>query len=139
MHKLSCTRQFENKFSLRSLVSTLHKLSCTRQFENKFSLHSLVSTLHKLSCTRQFENKFSLRSLVAALHKLSCTRQFENKRLVHRQTTTRHKPRLNPQTQTCGGGSWVHWLSIPMASNATCRRHQSKGNVGFARHSPNAR
>ena len=39
LHKLGGTRQFENKFSLRSLALALHKLGGTRQFESKLSLH----------------------------------------------------------------------------------------------------
>ena len=48
-------------------VVFLHKISCTRQFENKFSLRSFALSLHKISCTRQFENKFSLRSFALSL------------------------------------------------------------------------
>ena len=35
LHKISCTQQFENKFSLRSFALSLHKISCIRQFENR--------------------------------------------------------------------------------------------------------
>ena len=48
---------------------SLHKISCIRQFENKFSLRSFALSLHKISCIRQFENKFSLRSFALSLQK----------------------------------------------------------------------
>ena len=50
---------------------SLQKKSCTRQFENKFSLRSFALSLQKKSCTRQFENKFSLRSFALSLQKKS--------------------------------------------------------------------
>ena len=52
LHKISCTRQFENKFSLRSFALSLHKISCTRQFENSFH----CAHLHYL-CKNRKQNK----------------------------------------------------------------------------------
>ena len=57
LDKISCTRQFESKLSLRSFAKSLDKrifskitpslffdkASCTRQFESELSLHSLAS------------------------------------------------------------------------------------------------
>ena len=57
LNKISCTRQFESKLSLRSFAKSLNKrifskitpslffdkASCTRQFESELSLHSLAS------------------------------------------------------------------------------------------------
>ena len=57
LNKISCTRQFESKLSLRSFAKSLDKrifskitpslffdkASCTRQFESELSLHSLAS------------------------------------------------------------------------------------------------
>jgi len=50
---------------------SLQKKSCTRQFENKFSLRSFALSLQKISCTRQFESKLSLRSLALSFQKIS--------------------------------------------------------------------
>ena len=49
---------------------SLHKISCARQLENKFSLRLLALSLHKIICARQLENKFSLRLLALSLHKV---------------------------------------------------------------------
>jgi hypothetical protein len=49
-------------WKLRGKVVSLQKKSCTRQIENKLSLRSFAFSLQKKSCTRQIENKLSLRS-----------------------------------------------------------------------------
>ena len=67
LQKKSCTRQIENKLSLRSFAFSLQKKSCTRQIENKLSLRSFAFSLQKKSCTRQIENKLSLRSFAFSL------------------------------------------------------------------------
>ena len=54
----------------RKNTLSLQKKSCTRQFENKFSLRSFALSLQKISCTRQFESKLSLRSLALSLQKI---------------------------------------------------------------------
>ena len=48
LHKLGGIRQFENKFSLRSLALTLHKLGGTGQRENKLLQPTTCQTTKEL-------------------------------------------------------------------------------------------
>ena len=79
LHKVSCTRKSENKFSFHSFALPLHKVSRTRKSENKLSFRSFALPLHKVSRTRKSENKLSFRSFALPLHKVSRTRIFRYK------------------------------------------------------------
>ena len=65
-------------WKLRGKVVSLQKKSCTRQIENKLSLRSFAFSLQKKSCTRQIESKLFLRSFAFSLQKINCTRKIRN-------------------------------------------------------------
>jgi hypothetical protein len=48
---------------------TLHKVGGTRQYGNKFPLRSFAHLLHKTGGTRQYGNEFPLRSFAHLLQK----------------------------------------------------------------------
>ena len=53
-----------------TIFVSLQKISYTRQFESKLSLRSFALSLQKISYTRQFESKLSLRSFALSLQKI---------------------------------------------------------------------
>jgi hypothetical protein len=64
--KKSAELTFKRGYFSKNMLS-LQKISCTRQFESKLSLRSFALSLQKISCTRQFESKLSLRSFALSL------------------------------------------------------------------------
>ena len=57
-----------NVFDSRKNDVSLQKIGGTRQFENKFSLRSFAQSLQQIGGTRQFESKLSLRSFAKTLY-----------------------------------------------------------------------
>ena len=45
LYKISCTRQYKSKLSLRSFAISLYKISCTREIESKLSFHSFALSI----------------------------------------------------------------------------------------------
>ena len=50
-------------------VVSLQKISCTRQFVSKLTLRSFALSLQKISYTRQFVSKLTLRSFALSLQR----------------------------------------------------------------------
>ena len=63
---------YDNHFMIIGIkVVSLQKISCTRQFVSKLTLRSFAFSLQKISCTRQFVSKLTLRSFAFSLQPLN--------------------------------------------------------------------
>jgi len=90
----------------------LQKTGCTRQIENKFSLRSFALSLQKTGCTRQIENNFSLRSFALPLHQWQKMIMEENSNMQQQQPAVQMVLRTEGLVKKYGKRTVVNDVSI---------------------------
>ncbi len=133
MHKLSCTREFENKFSFHSFALTLHKLSCTREFESELSFLSFALTLHKLSCTLKKERRCSFRLFAQErpYKRMKFNEVIGQEEAKERLLQMVRKGRIPHAMLLCGpSGCGKMALALAFASYLLCNNHDGEDSCG---------